>query len=184
MTTEKTRLTAEQFSEFPGDGCHRYELLDGEVVEMTPPGGRHGGVAARITLRLGAYIETEELDFEVTTELGVILQRRPDRVRAPDACVIARSRLPNGELPDAYLETVPDLIIEVVSPNDRAAEVQEKVEEWLHGGARLVWICHPSTRTFYAYRGLSDVRVFRAGDTLDADPVLPGFAVQVERLFP
>ncbi|HEX2171617.1 MAG TPA: Uma2 family endonuclease [Dehalococcoidia bacterium] len=184
MTTEKTRLTAEQFFDLAGDGSRRYELLDGDVIEMTPPGGQHSGVTLQVAYPLMRFVEDERLNFYVGAEVGVILRRDPDRVRAPDLYLIARDRLPGGELPDAYLQAVPDLIVEVVSPHDRAAELEEKVEEWLRAGARLVWVCHPSTRTVHAHRGLADVRVYRMGEVLDAEPVLAGFAVPIERLFP
>lgn len=182
MRTEATLLTAEQLFDLPDNGC-RYELLDGELVEMTPPGGEHSGAEAQVIRFLLNCIDEEGLPYVVGGEVGVILRRDPDRVRAPDVYAIARDRLPGGRLPATYLEVVPDLIVEVVSPNDRASEVQDKVEEWLRAGARLVWVMYPRSRTVIAYRGLSDVRVYREEDLLDAEPVLPGFACLVGRLF-
>ena len=183
MTTDKTLLTAEQLFALPDDGCHRYELLDGELVEMTPPGGEHSGIASQVIRFLLNFIEDQHLEYLVGSEVGVVLQRSPDRVRAPDAYVIARDRLPSGRLPTSYLEVVPDLIVEVVSPHDRAGEVQDKAEEWLPAGARLVWVIYPKTRSVIAQRGLSEIRIYREEDRLDAEPVLPGFTCPVGRLF-
>jgi Uma2 family endonuclease len=182
MTTEKTLLTAEQLFGLPEDG-RRYELLDGVLVEMAPPGGEHSGIASAVNFHLRTFIEARQLDYLVGSEVGVVLQRNPDRVRAPDVYAIARNRLPGRRLPKAYLEVVPDLIVEVISPHDRAAELEEKLEDWLRAGARLVWVVYPRTRSILAHHGLSDVRVFREGDLLDAEPVLPDFACSVERLF-
>lgn len=182
MTTPKALWTAEQLFELADDG-RKSELLDGELVEVTPPGGEHSGVAAEIIFHLRGYLGAGNLPYLVGSEAGVVLARNPDRVRAPDVYLIRRDRLPGGKRPTSYLESVPDLIVEVVSPNDRALEIQDKVEEWLRGGAQLVWVAYPRSRTVYAHRGLDDVQVYRPGDHLDAEPVLPSFSVAVEDLF-
>lgn len=181
MVTEKTLLTAEQFLDRPDDGC-RYELLDGELHQMTPPSGRHGTIQGRIVRLLGNYVEEQNLDFWVGGESGVILRRNPDRVRAPDVYVIDRARLPNGEMPDGFLPVVPDLIVKIVSPTDRATDIQEKVQEWRDAGARLVVVVYPRTRSLLVYRGES-VQQCQASDEFSADPVLPGFRSPVARFF-
>ncbi len=91
--------------------------------------------------------------------------------------------MPAQGLPRGYLEVVPDLIVEVISPGDSAAEVQEKIEEWLRAGARLVWAVYPDTRSVVAYQSLAAVRVYTEADILDGEPVLPGFTCPVARLF-
>lgn len=73
--------------------------------------------------------------------------------------------------------------MEVVSPNDRASEVQAKVEDWLRAGTRLVWVVYPDTRSITVFQGLSEVRVLTEGDNLDGAPVLPGFSCRVVDLF-
>ncbi|MHB8574784.1 MAG: Uma2 family endonuclease, partial [Dehalococcoidia bacterium] len=90
---------------------------------------------------------------------------------------------PNRRAPLTFAEIVPDLIVEVVSPGDTASEVQQKLEEWVRAGARLVWACYPDTHTIAVLRDLGAVRLLREGDTLDAEPVLPGFSVSVAELF-
>jgi Uma2 family endonuclease len=175
-------MTADELWALPGNGCRR-ELLDGELVEMPPAGAEHGYVEGNVYYQLQTYVQPLELGRVLVGEPGVILRRGPDRVRAPDVCFIARERIPAEGLPKTFLEFVPDLIVEVVSPGDTAAEVQQKIEEWLQAGARLVWAVYPNTRSVVAYRGLDDIRVYAEGDTLNGVPVLPGFTCPVASLF-
>ena len=182
MTTEKALLTAEDLLDLPDDEC-RYELLDGELVKMAPTGGKHGQVLINIGIALGAYVKRQDLGIVLGGDPGIILRRNPDRVRAPDVCFIARERIPPEGLPDGYLELIPDLVIEVVSPNDRATQVQDKIEEWLRAGVRLVWAVYPGTRSVVAYQSLSAIRVYTESETLDGAPVLPDFTCSVASLF-
>jgi len=85
-------------------------------------------------------------------------------------------------LPEGFIEVVPDLIVEIVSPSDRAGAVQQKTDEWLRAGARLVWTVYPETRTVVAQTS-DATQAYREGDTLTGEPVLPGFAAPVAALF-
>ncbi|MCX6021735.1 MAG: Uma2 family endonuclease [Chloroflexi bacterium] len=184
MTAVRTLVTAEEFLQMPdpGDG-RRYELLDGEVVELTPPGGEHGVIAALFTIRLGLWLQANPFGILLVGDPGVILQRKPDRVRAPDVCYFRRDRLPGGKAPRGYLEVIPDLVVEVVSPGDRAGEIQQKVAEWLAAGVRLVWLAYPVTNTVIVYDGSSAALILREGDVLEGGDVLPGFSCEVSLLF-
>ena len=117
MRTKKTTLTAEELLRLSTTG-HRYELVKGELFEMPPAGGRHGSVAMRIGALLNAYVRVHSLGEVFAAETGFILRWDPDTVRASDAAFVAKERLPTGELPPGYLEMVPDLAVEVVSPGD------------------------------------------------------------------
>ena len=105
-------------------------------------------------------------------------------VRKPDASYIAFPRMTAEEYDaDGFIEIVPDLVAEVVSPNDQAEEARDKIENWLAAGVRLVWQVYPSTRVVQAYRPDGRITLYRVGDTLTADDVLPGFACPVAELF-
>ena len=183
MTTDKVLLTADDLLNMPDDGrC--YELLDGELVEMSPPGGEHGAVSFEVGFTIGAHVKAHNLGKVLTNDPGIILSRHPDRVRGPDICFIARERIPSEGIPKGYLEIIPDLVVEVISPSDSAVSVQEKIEEWLQAGVRLVLAVYPNTRSVVAYRSLSEVRVYTEADTLEGAPVLPDFRCPVAELFP
>ena len=87
------------------------------------------------------------------------------------------------EAPSGFTDVAPDLVAEVVSPNDTAGEVQAKLEQWLQHGARLVWIVYPETRTVAAFRALDNARVLTESDELTGEPVLPGFSCPVRDIF-
>jgi len=180
MTVEKRLVTAEDLLCLPTD--MRCELLDGEVVELSPAGGRHNDVMGVLTALLWTYVKTARLGKVLPGDTGIILRRNPDRVRAPDICFIAQDRLPADGVPEGFLEIVPDLIVEIVSPSDRARDVQQKTDEWLRAGARLVWTIYPETRTVVAQTA-TGTQSYREHDTLTAVPVLPDFTVPVAMLF-
>jgi len=105
-------------------------------------------------------------------------------VRAPDVAFVARGRFADERPLRQFPELAPDLVVEVVSPSDTAAEVEEKVQLWLDAGVRLVLVVYPSTRSVSAYRSRTDVRLLTEADLLDAGDVLPGFSCPVRDLFP
>src|SRR5207253_529773 len=126
---------------------------------------------------------SNKLGLFLVGDPGVVLGRDPDRVRAPDACFIAAERALEARRPTGFLQSIPDFVVEVVSPGDTAAEIQEKVEEWLRAGVRLVWAMYPNTRSVFAFRGLDSARVYVESDTIDGAPVLPDFTCRVADLF-
>lgn len=182
MATDKKTMTAEELLTLPEDD-HKYELLDGVLVKMSPPGGMHGHALVKTSYLLLGFVETHGLGVVLGGDPGVILRRNPDRVRAPDVCFIARDRIPASGIPSGYLEIVPDFIIEINSPNDRPAEVQEKAREWIEAGARLVWTMDPATISVRAYQADGSVRMYVDAGIIDAAPVLSGFRTAVRELF-
>ena len=183
MATEAKLLSAEEFAHLPDDGM-RYELVQGEVRTIPPASGGHGLVAGESFRRLANDVLDHRLGYVFGAETGFFLIRGPDAVRAPDVAFIRADRLPDGPQMRGYVEVVPDLVIEVVSTWDSAAEVEEKVQDWLAAGVRLVLVLYPTTRSITAYRPAPDVRLLHDGDELDADDVVPGFRCTVGELFP
>ena len=182
MRTRKTLFTVDELFHLPRGKC-RYELVKGELYEMPPAGGRHGSVAMRIGVLLGAHVMGNQLGEVFAAETGYIIRRDPDTVRAPDVSFIARDRLPRGELPAGYLEIIPDLAVEVLSPNDRPNEVRDKVEDWLRAGVSLVWVVDPTSRSATVYQSMDDVQELSEDNSLDGNQVVPGFTCRVGDLF-
>ena len=182
MRAVKTLFTAEELASLPTTG-RRLELVKGKVYEMPPPGARHGSVAMRIGIQLGAYVQANQMGEVFAAETGFILRRDPDTVRAPDTAFVARDRLPDEGLPTGYFEGPPDLAVEVLSPDDRPRNVREKVADWLGSGTQLVWVIDPGTRSATVYRSLEDVQHLSENASLDGGQVIPGFTCNIRDLF-
>ena len=182
MRTLKELFTAEELLCLPTVG-RRLELVKGKVYEMAPAGGRHGYVAIKTAVPLSAHVQSNRLGHVFAAETGFVLRRDPDTVRAPDVAFIAQSRLSVHEIPDSFIELVPDLVVEVVSPSDTRREVLDKVEDWLRAGVKLVWVLYPISRTASVYRSGASVRDLTETDLLDGEDVVPGFSCRLADLF-
>lgn len=169
-------MSAEEFFEYEPPEGYRAELVDGEVVLMTGSGARHGQIAAKICMLLAQHVLTHRLGVVFAAETAFILDREPDTVRCPDASFLAIARMPAGGITDARLELAPDLVIEVLSPNDRAIEVEQRIAKFLASGTRLIWIINPKLRTATAYTPGAPPNALGEDDLLDAGDVVPGFA--------
>jgi Uma2 family endonuclease len=176
-------LTAEDFFDLniPDE---KTELVDGELLRMSPAGGEHGVVALRIGAWLLMFVEAHHLGVVCAAETGFLVRRDPDTVRAPDAAFISREKMGEGRPPKKFWPFAPDLAVEVVSPSESAEQVQERVREWFAAGSRAVWLLYPGTASVHAYRSPSEVRILQRGDDLVGDDdLLPGFVCSVADLF-
>jgi len=142
-------------------------------------------VAGNIYELLKAFVKVGNLGW-VAPE-GTSLQcfpRHPDRVRKPDTCFHKLERLSHEQATtEGHLTVVPDLVVEVISPHDRAVRVNTKLNEWVEAGVPLIWLVYPEDQQLRAFSTGGVVRTFEARDILTGDPVLPGFAVPVAELF-
>jgi len=182
MSTAAALITAEQLLAMPDDGW-RYELVDGELRRMSPPGYEHGRIAMNLAWRLAQHARSRKLGDVLAAETGFLVRSNPDRVRAPDVSFVATERVQLGRERPGYFRGAPDLAVEVVSPSDSYSELEEKVFQWLEAGARAVVVIDPRTRNVSLYRGRDDIRVLGPSDVLDLSFVVDGFSVTVAELF-
>jgi Uma2 family endonuclease len=173
MTTQTKLITAEELLRMPDDSLRR-ELIHGEVKTMAPAGHQHGRIAQRIALSLGQQVAAHQLGEVYAAETGFKLASNPDHVRAPDAAV--------GEV-EGFWPGAPDLAVEIVSPSDSFADVEEKVFDWLDAGTRAVIVVNLKKRSVTLYRSVSDVRVLTENQSLSVEDVVPGWSLPVRDLF-
>ena len=152
----------------------RTELVRGRLIVREPTGYNHGRVTMNLTVRLGAHVERTACGQLVAAETGFTLFRAPDTVRAPDIGFVRRERLPDPAT-TGFAEMAPDLVVEVLSPDDRPGETLAKVGDWLEAGARLAWVIDPQRRLARIYRADGTESVLAESDALDGEDVLPGF---------
>ena len=151
------------------------ELVRGVLVAREPPGFVHGDVAMRLAVRLANHADRQSLGRVLAAETGFQLQSNPDTVRAADVAFLSTERVPDPR-PEGYPAMAPDLVVEVLSPRDRAGEVLAKVGDWLEAGAQLVWVIDPRRRLARVYRQDGTESVISDGESLDGEAVVPGFS--------
>jgi Uma2 family endonuclease len=172
-------VTAEELFAHPE---HRYrELVRGALRVREPPGGVHGLVAARLAGLLIEHVERHALGT-VLVESGYVLRRNPDTVRGPDLSFIGAARLAPGAIPVAFIPGAPDLAVEILSPDDRPGEIEERLADYFAAGTRLVWVVEPRTGTVVVRHPGRAPRTLDRSATLDGEDVVPGFACPVRRL--
>jgi len=149
---------------------------------MSPPGAIHGSFQNRIGTALSMQGEMKGLG-KAYTEVGIVLARKPDHIVGADAAFIANQSLPAREAPEGYLETVPELVVEIRSKNDTNAEIAEKVADYLQAGSTLVWVIDPTPETVTEHRPNSQPRVFEKTNALTCEDIIPGFRLSLAELF-
>jgi Uma2 family endonuclease len=160
-----------------------YELHDGRLVIMAPPGDLHADQQARFAAYL--FLRGQQHGHGAARgEVGILLRRNPDHLVGADAAFLSSEQLPPQISPEGYLLTVPSLIVEIRSKSNTQDELDTKVRDYLAAGAVLVWVADPESRTVIAHRPDQPPLVFTATDSLTADGVIPGFAVPVAELLP
>lgn len=161
-----------------GNHC---ELVDGHLVEKKM-GWAASLVATRLCLVLGNYVNDRKLGWVIVEGSYQCFPAEPKKVRIPDVSFIRTGRL--AEPPQGHCPIVPDLVVEVTSPNDLYTDVEAKVQEYLHAGVPIVWIANPNTRTLQVLRpNRSESTRLSEHDTLTGEDVVPGFEIQVDELF-
>jgi Uma2 family endonuclease len=160
-------------------GPVRYELHHGRLITMPPPGDIHCALELNVACELKVQGDKKGLGLARSGEVAIILRRNPDHVFAADAVFISNERLPIRRSPEGYLETIPDLVLEVRSKNETLTSLQRKAEEYLQAGVRVVWVLDPIHRNLVEYRRDVAPRTYHEDETFTVEDVIPGFAMQV-----
>ena len=181
MTTRARKITVDEFWALADDPGHRYELVDGELVDMdgTPPHGR-------ITLTIGRLVDNHVSASGLGLDVGVStgFQMSGHTLRFPDVHVTRWERMAQyDERAGGWPQFAPDVAIEVVSPSNTPAALARKAEEYFSNGTQAVWIADPDPRTVTIRRRDEPEQVFGIGDILSGEPEIPGFSCPVADIF-
>ena len=160
--------------------------MDGVIYELSPVQRVHSRLANRIGMYLGIFVEKHDLG-EVHTELGFYRARDRRTMLAPDVAFISHARL-SGQPADGFISVMPDLAVEIASPSDSLAQLRRKASFYLDNGATLVWIVLPSQSGVDVCRSADgarlDIEFVGADGKLSGEDALPGFELELSRLFP
>ncbi len=179
MTTQQKLMTADELLLLSQSGeGKRHELVRGVLIERVATGDPHALAVSRIDYALTHYAEINDYGETRAGEPGYRLEFAPDTVRAPDVAWIAPGRIPEGT--QGFPNLAPDLVVEVVSPGQNLAE---KAAMWLSFGSREVWVANPDPISITRYRPGQEPEILGEDDVLDGGELLPGFSIEVWRLF-
>ncbi len=177
---EKPRVTGDEL--FAMGDIGPCELVEGEIIKMSPTGDKHGNIESNIDFALKQFVRQHKLGHIRVGEIGIYIRRKPDTVRGADVAFISNERYAQRGA-SGFLDVAPDLVVEIMSPDDRWSAVMKKLGEYFSIGVRLAWVVDPDTESIYAYRSLTDVRHFAKNAALPGDDVLPGFSITVGEFF-
>ena len=159
-----------------------HELVDGELVEVGM-GSESSWIAGELLGLIRDFIREHRAGRVFPQETGMqVWPDRPNLVRKPDMMFVRRGRIGGGS-PRGWLGVVPDLVVEVVSPGDRASELEQKLREYRDAGVPLIWILFPDTENARIYRADGSYAELNADGWLDGEDVLPGFSCSLRTLF-
>ncbi|MDT5156407.1 MAG: hypothetical protein QOH51_764 [Acidobacteriota bacterium] len=187
MSTTTRLITADELEEMPhrdehGNDC-RLKLIRGELKVISPTKPIHGIVCARVTIKLGSFVADNDLGETFGAETGFVVEHDPDTVLGADGAFVSHKRLAAVANFDKFFPFAPDLAIEVLSPSNTVREINEKIAFYFAAGSLAVWVFNPKKRTAAVYTSPSEARILNEQDTLEGGDVLPGFKLELSKLF-
>ena len=187
ISAEGQIVSADEFYRFdqkPEYDDFRFELVNGVVLQFPLHSYPHGLVAASAGYVVGSHIKENDLGYGLLGGVGYIVERKPDgadTVYGLDFAYYSYANAPDM-FTDAWLDTPPDLVIEVVEYSDQAVHIQLKIMKILQAGAPQVWAIYPENRTFVVHAG-NRATTWQETDTIEGGERLPGFTCQVSDFF-
>ena len=177
--TATTLITAQDLWDMPEVPGSRLELVNGVLVEMPTASLYHNLIAFLIGRLIESFASERDLGYTFVDGVSFVLRRDPDDVRGPDVSFLAKHRVTSIDMLLRPWDGAPDLAVEIISPNDRAADIHDKISAYQVAGTRLIWIVWPDARSITVYDARGTIGELRAGDILDGGDVLPGLSIDV-----
>jgi Uma2 family endonuclease len=181
MHEETELLEPDDVLDLPGG--ESYELVDGHLVEKNV-GARSEEIGGNLLAAIHHHVRPQRLGHVFGSHTAYrCFPDRPRLMRKPDVSFVARGRFDNDQTPIGDILIPPDLVAEVISPNDLFEDVETKVQEYLKAGVRLVWVISPAASIVLIRRPDKSAASLAIGDALTGEDVLPGFTLPLSELF-
>jgi len=159
------------------------ELVRGELQEKKV-GFLALWIATEIARLLGNHVQSRQIGW-VTTELPVgCFPWLGRHARRPDVVYFSNDLIPTDAHTQEPLSAVPNFVVEVISKNDNVLDLDDKIDEYKRAGVDLIWVVNPKNRLVVVHLPTGEIRHYRAGDSISADPVIPEFVEAVSNFFP
>jgi len=179
------QLTDEQFYQLcqENQDVKLERNAQGEIIVMPPSGGETSKQNSNLNLQVGLWNEQTQLGEVFDSNGGFSLPKGGDR--APDVAWVKKERWDalTPEQKEKFIPLCPDFVIELLSPSDSLKKTQEKMQEYLDNGLRLGWLINRKTQQIEIYRQGQDVEVLQSPSTLSGEDVLPGFVLNLQRIW-
>ncbi len=185
LKSEKSLMTVDEFYDFvnrPENQARSFELVRGEVIEVSRPRRSHSIVCGNAARMLGNFTFRKKKGYIATNDTGVVLDRDPDTVRSPDLTYFEDVERWE-DVPEKWGDTVPRLIVEVLSPNDGAQYINDKIMDFLRSGVEVVWVIDPDSKRVAIYSKNEGVKSLTEKDSITGGAVLPGCRCKVADFF-
>ncbi len=157
------------------------ELIDGRIIPLPPTGGEHGTIEGNIAYLLNAYVRSRSLGWVLTGEVGIYTRRGPDHVRAADVAFVSKNQV--SVIPSGFLDTPPELVVEIVSPSDRWQDLRDKIDEYFLVGVHTLWIVEPKTRTIMVHSSPATATKYNETQNIATSETLRGLEIAVSEVF-
>ena len=180
MSASKILLTAEEFDNYPFEEDKRYELDEGELIEMTRPAYKHNRVMMKLVMALGNYLaDTGRGELLLSENLYALA---PLTRRSPDAAVILGDR--SAELQNAnVIPVIPEIAAEILSPSETPRMVHRKLKQYFEAGVKEVWVIDPDSKEVEIWTGPQLPEHELSGESAITSKLLPDFALPLAELF-
>jgi Uma2 family endonuclease len=179
--TERKKWPEAELQALPDDGFN-YEVVDGELVMSPKNNPEHGNICMRLGSALQVFVERKKLGAMFDSNTGFWMEN--ENCRAPDLSFVSRERLRGQKRPArSFFKFAPDLAIEVLSPNNTRAEIQDRLRDFFSSGTKLVWIIDPESKSAEICYSLEKRRLVSPSGELNGETVVPGFRYKLADLF-
>jgi Uma2 family endonuclease len=160
-----------------------YELVGGEIIEKNGMGFRSGVTTGHLMERLVAFLRGKEIGAAASEATFRCFPQKPSQVRRPDISFVIAARL--GDVPDdGHVPIPPDLVVEVVSPDDRINDLEDRLTDYRSVNVPLIWIVYPHPRIVRIFRPGERIEELTEAEELRGEGIIPGFSVALRDIFP